>query len=333
MRIPGLKKVKRSARWLRSRLVDGALILGYHRIAAVSNDPFGMCIAPQHFAEQLEILSRFTRPISLPALMTGLQTNSLPERAVILTFDDGYADILYQAKPLLERFQIPATIFVVTGFMGRQFWWDQLERYLLSSVTLPNKLSLSINGDIFEWTLEDATDHKLNNSEANPRRLLLTSLYQRLLPLPSDERQKVMGNLRLWAGEKEAPNGNQACRVMTPAELIELNAAELVSIGAHTVTHPVLSKLPIMVQRSEIQQSKVYLEELLRQPVTYFSYPNGSSSTETRRIVQEAGFGAACASFNDITWAGSNYFHLPRFWVQDVDGDTFFRWLKWWLPG
>ena len=156
MRLPGLKYLRQSGCWLRSRIVPGVLILGYHRIAAVSNDAFDLCVAPQHFAQQLEILHRYTQPLSLPEMILNLRDRRFPKRAIVLTFDDGYADILYQAKPLLERYQIPATVFVTTGYMEREFWWNKLERILLLPQMLPDDLCLNVNRKNFTWTLETA---------------------------------------------------------------------------------------------------------------------------------------------------------------------------------
>ena len=63
----------------------------------------------------------------------------VPSAGVVVTFDDGYADNFHNAKPLLERYEIPATVFVTTGYLQdqREFWWDELERILLQPGTLP----------------------------------------------------------------------------------------------------------------------------------------------------------------------------------------------------
>jgi peptidoglycan/xylan/chitin deacetylase (PgdA/CDA1 family) len=329
MRIPGLKSLKLSARWLRSRFIDGALILGYHRIAEVARDPYSICVTPQHFAEQLEVLHRYAQPIALRELVQRLRDGNLPRRAVSLTFDDGYGDNLYCTKPLLERYSIPATVFVATGYLGGEFWWDELERILLSPLTLPGRLSLSIDGSFYEWVLSDIAHMRPKQEPSSSRHALLLSLHKRLLPLSSIERQRLMAQLWAWAGAESAEL--PYCRAMTAAELIELATGGLVDIGAHSVTHPVLSRLSIAEQRSEIQQSKAYLKELLGCPVTSFAYPNGSTSEATVAAVKEAGFTCACASYNDVAWSGSNRFYLPRFWIPNWDGTTFSRWLAMWL--
>jgi peptidoglycan/xylan/chitin deacetylase (PgdA/CDA1 family) len=238
-----------------------------------------------------------------------------------VTLDDGYADTLYQAKPLLERYEIPATVFVTTGYEGRQFWWNVLEKILTIS-RLPALSELS-----FETPLEKQSEA----DSPTTRFQLFWSLYNQLLPLPAPAREQQLADIQTWLGNGTADPPDS--RALTQAELRELAAGELVTIGAHTVTHPLLATLSESEQAAEIRQSKTYLEDLLGQPVTTFSYPNGSSSETTVSLVRESGFQCACASHNDVVWPGSDNFQLPRFWLPDWDGARFASWLRRWLPG
>jgi peptidoglycan/xylan/chitin deacetylase (PgdA/CDA1 family) len=124
MRTPGVKTVRMTARWLRSRLSGRAIILGYHRIADVESDPQGMCVSRNNFQEQLEVLRRLAHPVSLPMLVRGLREGNRSPRAVAITFDDGYVDVLEHARPLLEQHQVPASVFVTAGYLGSPFPWD-----------------------------------------------------------------------------------------------------------------------------------------------------------------------------------------------------------------
>jgi peptidoglycan/xylan/chitin deacetylase (PgdA/CDA1 family) len=99
------------------------------------------------------------------------------------------------------------------------------------------------------------------------------------------------------------------------------------------VSHPALGELPVAEQEAEIRNSRTWLEEIVDRPVTAFSYPHGSNTETTRTIALEAGFTCACASHNDLAHPESDLFALPRFWVPDVDGKTFSRWLRTWLVG
>jgi len=288
-----------------------------------------MCVTPQHFAEQLEVLRQHAEPVSLRELVRKLRDGKLPRRGVVLTLDDGYTDNLYHAKPLLEHYRIPATAFVTTGHLGSEFWWDELARILLAPTTLPARLSLTVNGGSYKWALSDATHIALNKSAPSPRQHLLLSLYKQLLSLSSAQRHRLMTQLRTWAGPET--DDELHSHAMTADEVIQLATGNLVDIGAHSVTHPVLATLPLPAQQSEIQRSKSCLQELLDRPVTSFSYPNGSLSENTVSIVRESGFACACASYNDVVWWGSNRFHLPRFWVPNWNGAKFSHWLETWL--
>src|ERR1051326_2045987 len=157
VRIRGIGRLRQSARWVSRRFTHEALILLYHRVVELSSDPYLLGVRPQRFAEHLEILRKHGRPMQLHQLAQALRDGNLPRRALVVTFDDGYADNLYTAKPLLERFEVPATIFVTTGYIGRdrEFWWDELERLLLQPGILPETLRLNIGAGVCEWKLGD----------------------------------------------------------------------------------------------------------------------------------------------------------------------------------
>src|SRR5215510_103661 len=129
VKIRGIGKLKYIARCLTSRFIPGAVILLYHRVTELSSDPQLLCVSRQHFAEHLEILRKYGFPIALKHV----DQTRRGRPGVILTFDDGYADNLNNAKPLLERYDVPATVFVTTGYVGsrREFWKDYLERIFL----------------------------------------------------------------------------------------------------------------------------------------------------------------------------------------------------------
>ena len=150
-------KLQRALIRLQKKLASSkGLILMYHRVAELEIDPWSLSVTPQNFGEHLEVLQKHYHPLSLQQLVEALRGNKRPDRAVVVTFDDGYADNFYNAKPLLEKYNIPATFFISTGFIGqnREFWWDELERLLLQPRKLPEKLSLNIDGNVYQWNLD-----------------------------------------------------------------------------------------------------------------------------------------------------------------------------------
>jgi peptidoglycan/xylan/chitin deacetylase (PgdA/CDA1 family) len=312
----------------------------YHRVAEADSDPWSLCVTPKHFAEHLEVLREYGNPLHLQQLTKRLSNKQPVHRSIVVTFDDGYADNFYNAKPLLEKYDIPATVFVTTGGIDQkqEFWWDELDRLLLQPSTLPSLLQLNINGRTYQWELGEATHysdadrqrdrHWRMEREEDPthRHALYRSLYNLLQFLSVSERGKLLDEIRVWANAE--PVARSTHRSLTNEEMLALESGGLIEIGAHTVTHPFLSQLPIASQRDEIQQSKDYLEKIVGHPVTSFSYPNGSYITETTSIVQEIGFHCACCSVADRVQSNSNSFLLPRVVVEDWDGETFARWLS-----
>jgi peptidoglycan/xylan/chitin deacetylase (PgdA/CDA1 family) len=267
---------------------------------------------------------------------------------VVVTFDDGYADNLYNAKPLLERHDIPATIFLPSGLIGgeREFWWDELDRLLLQPGRLQDdRLHLHLNGTTHQWELDDAVSYSREEfrhhrrwrawkKPPTPRHSLYKSLWELLHPMTERERWDVLNQLREWAGAQPAPRTSH--RVLSIGEVSALAREDLIEIGAHTVTHPTLSALPAETQRSEILQSKADLEEIVGHPVSTFAYPFGRHSDYNSRsvaLVAHSGFTSACCNFPGRVELSSDRFQLPRLLVQNWDADEFAARLSWWLHG
>ena len=335
--------LRQTLRQIKHRLQPGALILMYHRVAEVDSDPWGLCVTPDHFAEHLEIIRRRTRPVSLQHLTRNLDYRQSLNHSVVITFDDGYADNLYHAKPLLEKFDIPATVFITTGNVGQQkeFWWDELDRLVFQPQNLPSGLKLQVQNQTYEWQVHEpaqasSSTHPSRNScqpekpsDLTNRDQLYHSLYQVLRRLSIPEREQAMHEIRRWANV--GAEGRLTHRSLSPQEVLDLSQGDLIEVGAHTVTHPFLSQLSLASQQAEIQQSKAALEELLNRSVTSFSYPNGDYTLGTLSLVQEIGFSQACCSIANQVQPHNNPFLLPRLVVEDSDGETFSRWLSGWL--
>lgn len=322
----------RLPRWRR----QAGLILLYHRVAALEADPQLLAVTPAHFAEQLDVVRRHAVAAPLGAIREASGARGVPH--VAITFDDGYADNLHEALPLLEDAQLHATFFVVSGAVGSdcEFWWDDLERALLGDGERPTVLELAgaLKGMRFDFDGSDVGDkcwHVLRPTTPSERH----AAYRRLLPelrtLDPVVRDGVVDELRNWAGL--SPSARPSHRPLDEDELGRLAKSDWASIGAHTVSHPSLAALSLVDQRREVENSKTQLEELVG-PVTSFSYPFGSPAdytNETVRAVVDAGFELACANVEGTIAATADRFQLPRFLVRDWDGDEFERQLRSWL--
>jgi peptidoglycan/xylan/chitin deacetylase (PgdA/CDA1 family) len=314
MRVPGAKLAGISGQWLLGKMVGHAVILGYHRVID-GPDPYQLAVAPERFAGQLAVLARMARPLPLSELPELLASGRVPKRTVALTFDDGYADVLHMAKPLLSQFGIPATVFVTSGPLGRELWWDRLDR--LAGAAMGCRFALAIGESVFSWPMDGATE-------------LRQALYPRLRVLDHAARESVLEQLAELVGVRlDEPVGLR--RMVTPNELRQLAQNDLLEIGAHTVNHSSLSRLSTERQREEIAGSRHDLEAMLGRQVTGFSYPFGDIGGGAPSIVQEEGFSYACESRNGVAWRRTDQFALPRFWVPDWDERRFAGWLEQWL--
>ncbi|GJL49642.1 polysaccharide deacetylase family protein [Candidatus Nitrospira salsa] len=336
MRVRGLGRVKRYVRRMTAPFRSQAVILMYHRIFEASLDPWELCVSPQNFSEHLEHLRRHYRVLTLPHLVRLLKTSELPKRAVVLTFDDGYADNLWNAKPLLEHFDIPATVFVTTGYVGlnREFWWDELERIVLLTPQLPKSLELTLQGSRYTWELAEWADRPvitgnmgvsewgtLSNGKLTSRHKAYTDLHCLLRPLAHEERRTALARLRSDMGV--SGNGRSTYRPLTLEEIPKLANGSLVEIGSHTVTHPVLSAQSMTIQRQEMVESKRSLEKVLGRPVTTFCYPYGDVNKTAVELPNEVGFDAACTTGGRTVTSGVNPCLLPRTFVGNWNGEEF----------
>ncbi|HEY9771523.1 MAG TPA: polysaccharide deacetylase family protein [Coleofasciculaceae cyanobacterium] len=339
-----INKFKKLVRQNINRWRDGVLILLYHRIADLPLDPYLLNVTPQNFAEHLAVLKDSGCTIlSLCQLVESLQAGNIPHRGIVVTFDDGYADNLYQAKPLLNKYQIPATVFVTSGYVGQQkeFWWDEVERLLLQPGIVPQTLELTIKDQHYQWHLGNdanySTDeqqrdrhwHFYQSEDPSQRHRLFRALHEVLNPLSIKERCSVLEEVARWSGMGLNPRSTH--RIMLPEEVKTLAADGLIEVGAHTLNHPVLSSLCVEEQRQEIQHSKAILEDILGHRVPSFAYPHGSKSDYTKdtvEIVRESGFTCTCSNFAGMVRQSENRFQLPRVLVYDCNGETFARQLQ-----
>lgn len=326
----------------------GGLILLYHRVNVLERDPQLLCVAPLRFDEQMRVLRDHWTPMTVPDLVRCAANDAMPDRAVAVTFDDGYADNLEMAAPRLLEHGIPATFFICADPLGDacEFWWDELERIALASDRLSDTLEVAINGHALRWrsTTCDgdaaaARGHDpaprdwnvLRQNAETDRTRLYRQLFAWLLPLPLSQRRDALQALRGWAGTPAAPRDTH--RRLNPDDLVKLAAMSGMEIGGHTVSHPRLAALNDDAQYMEIRDNQAYLAEVLDRPIRGFSYPFGARmdyDAQTVTQVRRCEFAWACANRPGRVTAGASPFELPRFVVRDWAADAFARQLERW---
>ena len=317
------------------------LILGYHRIADLASDPWSLSVSPELFAEQLQEVCARVRPQSLEHV---LRDGPLSNPAIVVTFDDGYADTLSTALPLLKQHGVPATVFLPTGCIAtdREFWWDELERLLLTPGTLPSRLRMSIDGLVHDWEFErhvysdgDAASHRewrAWESAPTARHAAYREMWAVLSRTPPETRTVILDELFAATGLDRRARDTH--RLLTKAETVELARDEQIQFGSHTVSHTAMSALDPDEQRAEVIASRRWLEDVRHGPVVTFAYPYGQKehyTPQSMSIVKESGFVCACANFPGVVTGSTNAYELPRLQVHHWGRAEFARVLDHWL--
>lgn len=325
--------LRRLARQAARRMAGRRLILTYHRVARPQHDPWALAVAPQRFDEHLTALRRHCTVMSLGRMLEELRAGTLARNAVAVTFDDGYADNLHAAMPILERHEVPATFFLSPGLLdgSRSFWWDELGRILLGGDAVPDHLELGIGGTTFRWARRDPGMAQRSSPgtwrgwhpTTEPAEQLYLDLWRILKPLRREPQARLLAELRAWSGmaEPAAPND----RSLTFEEAARLGRHPLAEIGAHTLTHPTLPAHDGKTKQAEIAGSKRACEDIAGRTVRSFSYPYGDLDAEAARIVRDAGFESALTTKALPVGRRDHPQHLPRIQMQDWTGAEFER--------
>jgi peptidoglycan/xylan/chitin deacetylase (PgdA/CDA1 family) len=301
---------------LASRAVRGTrtsrlLILIYHRVQAVQDPMFPGEVTADTFDWQMALLRRHCAPVTLADGCALLRDGRLPDRAVAVTFDDGYADNAAIALPILQRHAIPATFFVSPGFLDGGLMWNDaiIESVRRSSCT---SLDLRVVGG----------ERTMSLGSQDTRGAVAELIIRSLKHLPQAERGARVSALQQLAGV-EAPTD-----LMMTSEQVRQLAAAGMDIGAHTMTHPILRTLDDAAARNEIERSRHQLERIIGRRVATFAYPNGRPEEDytqrDRELVAGLGFELAVSTRPGVATRDSDRFQLPRFTPWD---QTPGRWL------
>ena len=294
-----------------------AVVLVYHRVGERHLDPWRLMVDPEIFGGQMQALARDWSPLSLAELVEGLARRRLPERAVAVTFDDGYADNLEIAAPILAEHGIPATLFIATGLVDADGppWWDQLASLLLEPARLPSTLTLSSGGD--PWRIPPlAADERHPpsntpppwNAEPGTRLRTFYEVWLALRALDAPTREAALDEIAEWAG---APRSSGRV-LLTWEQVRQFAALPGLALGAHTLTHPALPSCSCQDARAEIAGGADRLRAQTGVEVDQFAYPFGAWTASVARLVADLGFRAAYTTAGNATSWSSSPHALPR---------------------
>jgi len=257
----------------------------------------------REFEARMRAVSAWFNVLPLDEAVARLQTGALPARPLAISFDDGYADNFEVALPVLRRLGLPATFFVATGFLdGGRMWNDTV----IETVRRCGRDGLDLT------SLGLGRYPTASNED---KRNVIDTLLSELRYHEDAQREEFVAAIGRMAA---TPLPHDL--MMSSGQVRTLSAVGM-GIGAHTVSHPILSQLDDGRARAEIAQSKERLEYIVGAPVRLFAYPNGKPKVDYRAehvaMVKEFGFSAAVSTAWGVARVGCDIYQIPRFTPWD----------------
>jgi peptidoglycan/xylan/chitin deacetylase (PgdA/CDA1 family) len=297
-------KIKKAFKSFASR--HQATILTYHGVI----QSHALFRVPQHisldlFNQHIEYLSNNFHCISLVELLSNIKQNKINSKSVVITFDDGFHNNYSNAFPILKRYNVPATIFAATGFIGSP------------TLIWPETLALILAHSDKQHTVIKNQRYLLDSEEGKSVAYrALTASFKNLTADEIDQTIALLLNEHNMTRESiyQSPYYDDL-RMLNWPEIKELSDSGLVAIGSHTAEHRRLSRLQDKEAESEITQSKRLLEQNIG-TIDFFAYPYGGNPGDYTdhhvSMVKDAGYLAAVSCAQGCVSTTSDCYQLPR---------------------
>lgn len=298
------------------RLRRGAVIFMYHRVLspdAIISFPVqpGMYVSLPNFTRHIKWMQSHLSILSLQELILRLRSDKDISGCCALTFDDGWVDNYQHVFPVIQKYQVPITVFLATGFIGtgKWFWSDEVASCL--SLIYKEKVDIGI----FSGTLKKLF-FQSGVCEKKELEAVIDNCVERLKRYPSRQRQNLLQELNLVCRKDEIQYPR--C-LMNWSEIREMAASGLVEFGSHTVNHMLLDQISPKQALIEIVDSKNQIEHEIGQQCLLFAYPNGNYSNEIISVLKEAGVVAAVTTKRGYVnrTLSSSMLELPRVALHD----------------
>lgn len=309
-------------RYVSSRLAGRAAVLMYHRVLppelmsrTCSSD--GIIVSTTTFRRQMQTVRRHLNPLTLEAFTQALQHDSLPDRACLVTFDDGWFDNVEYALPILRELGVPAAVFVATDYIGTPdcFWQERLGHLL--------NVALERKGPALQAMAEVLGFDADRLLAATDRRASVRGIIDQVKALPAAQ---ITATLR-QAGEALRLHGagdaaNPVDRFMSWDDVAALHRDGTFTIGSHCCSHTPLTKLALPEARDELARSRERIAAALGQAPRTMAYPNGDHSAAIAGSARDAGYALAFTTVRGHAAAGADPQQLPRINIHEHSAAT-----------
>lgn len=304
------------------RFRKGLRILAYHRVLdyAPTSFPFDEAVisaSPDEFYQQMKFVKQHFEVISFADLYECEKAGrQWPNRALIVTFDDGYRDNYTNAFPVLNAFNIPATIFLVTGHIGQTklFWWDAVA-YCIKHTKLLAK------------NFPQISSQTLSLVKASDKQFAIHLILGWIKHVPDKVSRKFLERLPDEL-KVEMPDDLGAGVHLSWDEVREMSKQKI-EFGSHTVTHPILANISEAQLEREIVESKKTIEQELGKEILSLAYPVGRKSKFNQlaqKLAANHGFRYAVSYEEGVVFQKEfDPFAMPRVHVETEYSKSLFR--------
>lgn len=275
----------------------------FHRVLAQA-DPLQPDIPDaRSFDSYIRFIAGSYNVLSFGEATLRLQAGTLPQAAACITFDDGYRDNATIAFPILKKYDVPATFFIATEFIGDgRMWNDNIIEAIRAE-----------NGPELNWQRYGLGHYSLRSNAE--RAHAINQILPRVKYLPHIERCQLTKDIAQQYALSDKSN-----LMMTREQITQLNSCGM-EIGGHTHSHPILSSLTEAEAEADIARGKIELESLLGKAVDVFAYPNGNTKRDLTdrdvNILGRLGYRAAATTDHGLASSNTNPYLIPRFTPWD----------------
>ena len=279
-------------------------ILCYHRVG-IEGVPLFSRLDPRVFEAQMRYIKKHYRVVSLGQMCQELHDGRQVPPTLTVTFDDGYRDLHRYAFPVLQKYEIPATIYLIGRCMetGEASWYDRIFVALKEA-----------SGDALDVETESFRRFDLSSAEARTRAAWQIVCYLRTISDVDRREWCAAFERRVPARESDLAN-----RMLDWDQVRTMHRAGI-SFGAHTMTHPAVSRLDAAALEDELGRSKLLLESGLDAPVVDFAYPFGKPNDcglAAERLLPRFGYRSAVTTTEGINSKSANKWALRRMQIGD----------------
>jgi peptidoglycan/xylan/chitin deacetylase (PgdA/CDA1 family) len=289
------------------------VILNYHRMSDKKEEKplslFDIGVTREKFEKEMRHLARNYSVIPFSQAVDLLKNeNNWPRFPVVISFDDGYRDIYLNAFPVLEKFNLPAIVFISTRMVeqGVPFWWDELEDFVEHNHLEEIKLALE-NCFSPEYDLDLGRLMTIQD-----KRVFLKTLTEQIKKIKGKYRDELLNRLKSLL-----KSGKEKTREVLSWEEIRKLRRNQIEFGSHSHSHYLLTFEDQKTVTEELKTSKQKLEENLEEKIEFLSYPSGLYNSEIEKLAEECGYKAGCSNLYGFNHKETDFFSLKRLSLEE----------------